>query len=108
MSAPVGNQNAAKGKRWRDAIERALIRASGGENPYGAVEPAPGMKAIDDLADIFVAQCKAGDLGFFKEFGDRFDGKAPQQIHLGGDPDGIPVAHRIEQVIVDANDSTSR
>lgn len=43
-------------------------------------------------------------LGVVKEFGDRFDGKAPQQIQLGGDPEGEPIRQRIEQVIVDASD----
>lgn len=87
MSAPIGNQNAAKGKRWRDAIDRALVRMGGGKNPYDSVEPKPEMKALDDLADIFVAQLKGGDLGFFKEFGDRVDGKAAQQVTLSGDKD---------------------
>lgn len=91
MPAPLGNQNGAKGKRWRDAIDRALVRAGGGKNPYDNVPAKPEMKAMDDLADIFVKQVQSGDLGFFKEFGDRLDGRAAQQVLIGGDGSGEPV-----------------
>lgn len=108
MGAPLGNQNAAKAKRWAAAIERAIER-------IGQVQPAekddfrtPFMKGIDELADKFVATAMVEGVTGYKEIGDRLDGKAAQQIMVGGDPDGVPVAHKIEQVIVDPNDGTSR
>lgn len=54
------------------------------------------MKAIDAAADIFVAQLfDAKDLGYFKELGDRLDGKPKQQIEATG-ADGGPVRFVVE------------
>lgn len=83
VGAPEGNQNAARGKVWRAAINRALERLGG--KPDDGITRSPQIIALDQLADTFVANCKAGDLGFFKEFGDRVEGKAPQQLQLQGD-----------------------
>lgn len=79
MGAPIGNQNAAKGKRWADAVERALERRITG-NPV-VDDRSDRMKAIDAAADLFVLQMFADkDLGYFKELGDRLDGKPTQQV----------------------------
>lgn len=113
MSAPLGNTNAAKAKQWAAAIERALERIGDPSiNPDVPLERAPKAKALDALADAFVAPLKRGPTGekgdpyptLIREFGDRLDGRAAQQIQLGGDPDGVPIAQRIEQVIVDAKE----
>lgn len=97
MSAPLGNKNAAKAKHWSAAIERALERlADPTINPDEPVERSPKMKGLDMLADKFVASVSEGDLGFFKEFGDRFDGKPKQQMEISGD-DENPL--RIEKIV---------
>jgi len=76
--APSGNQNAARGRVWRKAIERALDRRS--------VSRTDGQKEIDALADRLLDLVSQGDLGALKEFGDRLEGK-PAQAIIGGDSD---------------------
>ncbi len=77
MAAPLGNQNAAKAKKWTAAIERALCKR------YGKAL----AEALDDLADKFVEAVEKGDLAAFKEFGDRMEGKPAQSMVIAGDPD---------------------
>lgn len=76
-----GNQNAARAKVWRAAIERALERRSASR--------ADGIKEIDALAEELLKLVALGDLGALKEFGDRIDGKPSQAI--GGDDELPPV-----------------
>ncbi len=75
MAAPLGNRNAAKAKLWQAAIERALEKRGGGDK----------IKALNELAEKFLAHCEQGDLAAFKELGDRLDGKPAQAIVGGGD-----------------------
>ena len=98
MGAPLGNQNAAKGKRWSAAIERALERkATGAPRPTDVSDFIAG---IDLAADQFVAQMfEAKDLGYFKEFGDRLEGKAAQSIDLGSDPERPMVQKVIREIV---------
>jgi hypothetical protein len=77
MAAPVGNQNAARAKTWRAAIERALERRTKSRTD--------GIAEIDALADQLLTLVAQGDLAALKEFGDRIDGKPAQTI--GGDPE---------------------
>lgn len=77
MGAPFGNQNAAKGKKWAAAIQRALEKRSGKEF----------AEALDDLAEKFLAAVEAGDIAGYRELGDRLDGKPAQQLQLQGDED---------------------
>ena len=88
--APRGNQNAAKAKVWRAAIERALERRS--------ISRADGIKEIDALADKLVEMAYS-DLSAIKEFGDRMDGKPAQT--LAGDPDSPLVIEAIAVRAVD-------
>ena len=84
MGAPLGNQNAAKGKRWAAAVERALGRRVTNEKPPEDVSDL--IRGLDAAADIFVAQLfDSRDLGYFKELGDRFDGKPSQTVDVGSD-----------------------
>lgn len=86
--APVGNQNAAKAKVWRAAIERALeIRSQ---------SRVDGKKEIDALAEKLLDLVAAGDLPALKEFGDRMDGK-PAQAIIGGDEGEPPL--RVKGVV---------
>lgn len=85
--APTGNQNAAKGKAWREAIRRAVARKFGGTVDHG----------LDQLADEFVNAVAGGDLAAFKEFGDRIDGK-PAQALIGGEEDDPAI--RVEGIAI--------
>lgn len=82
MGAPFGNHNAAKAKRWSDAIDRALEKRSKGD----------GIKALDELAEKFLAEVETAGITGYKELADRLDGKPPQAI-VGAD--GGPVVVEI-------------
>ena len=82
MGAPVGNQNGAKAKVWRAAIDRALERRSASR--------LDGIKEIDALAEKLLDAVATGDLPALKEFGDRLDGK-PAQAIIGGDENDPPL-----------------
>jgi hypothetical protein len=96
MAAPQGNQNGAKGKQWTAAIERALERRGDPSvDPDNPLPRTPRAKALDALADSFVEKLATErDLSFYKEFGDRLDGKPGQAVTLGGD-DERPIETRI-------------
>ena len=95
MGAPLGNQNAVKGRKWSQAIERAL-----------AAYPAKPLslevnRGIDEAAFEFVAKLMDGkDIGFFRELGDRIDGKAPQAL-IGGGEDDPPIRTTTRVELVD-------
>lgn len=76
--APLGNQNAKKGKAWADAIRRAIREKCEGEDYESK---------LASLAKGLVVAASAGDFQALKEIGDRLDGKAVQQTELSG-PDG--------------------
>ena len=78
LGAPVGNQNAKKGKAWADAIRRAIREKYEGDD-YET--------KLAQLARKLVDEADKGDLTALKEVGDRHDGKAVQQTELSG-PDG--------------------
>jgi len=70
VPAPIGNQNARKGKLWNAAILRALEKRS----------RADRIEALDALAEKLLQGCDEGDITALKELGDRLDGKATQAI----------------------------
>lgn len=70
MAAPIGNNNAAKAKRWSAAIERALANRS----------RKASLDALDALAEKLLAKCDEGDMSALKELGDRLDGKPMQAV----------------------------
>lgn len=101
MGAPAGNQNAAKAKQWSAAIEREVARlADPTIDPDKPIERSPYMKGLDMLAQKFVAATYGSDIAYFKEFGDRIDGKAQQSVALGNE-DGSPLFSKVERVIID-------
>ena len=93
MGAPFGNQNGKKGRRWANAVERAV-------NAWPA--RAIGLdvnKGIDEAAYEFVSKMMSEkDIAFFREFGDRLDGKPAQAIIGDASEDAIQVATRVELV----------
>ena len=101
MPAPLGNQNAAKAKRWEAAILRA-------------VEAWPKEPDTKDCSALMIGLNKAAyefvkgvyerkDLGFFKEFGDRLEGKSAQVI-AGDSENPLTVINKIERAIIHAKD----
>lgn len=75
--APEGNHNAAKGKRWRDAIDRALAKRS----------RVDAKEALDALAEKLLSEAEKGEGWALKELGDRIEGKPAQSVILAGDED---------------------
>lgn len=84
--APKGNDNAARGKKWKDAIHKAL---------------AKDKNALERVAKKLIAAAEEGKIDAIRELGDRLDGKPSQSIT---GEDGGPIHHRVEQVIVDPKD----
>lgn len=82
MGAPVGNQNARKGK-WSEAVDAAVH----------VEDPITRRRRIHAIADRLVGMAESGDLGAIKEVGDRLDGKAAQGLQLTG-AEGGPVEIR--------------
>lgn len=78
MAAPVGNQNAVKGKAWAEAVKKAIRTKYGTE----------WDEALAELAAQLVNAAAAGDLQALKEVGDRIDGKPKQQIEASGEGGG--------------------
>jgi hypothetical protein len=92
--APVGNQNAAKAKRWQDALVKALARYS---NDDGKIQAG---QALDKIAEVVVMKALAGDKDSIIEIGNRLDGKPAQALIHQGDEEGGPVkVEKIERVI---------
>jgi len=89
--APLGNQNAAKGRRFQKAVERVLARK------YGDVD-----KGFEALAEKYIELAEAKDQPILRDFVDRADGKPEQSHVLSGDADN-PIVHKIERVVVDGS-----
>lgn len=95
--APVGNDNAAKGARWRNAIDTAL----------GNRCKSDGQKALVDLAEVMLKAAEEGEGWALKELGDRMDGKAPQAVTVGNE-NGEPFKTvNVVEVIPLTNDDSS-
>lgn len=87
MGAPVGNLNAAKEKRWFEALDRAIKQDEG-------VRLRAAAEKLLDLA-------AAGEQWAVKEIGDRLDGKPKQQTEISG-PDGGAIETSMTVQFVDA------
>ncbi|MDH3981298.1 MAG: hypothetical protein OES84_00180 [Kiritimatiellaceae bacterium] len=68
--APAGNSNAAKGKRWLNAINKALEERTKTEQ----------QDALVKLAKELLKKCDSGDLAALQELGNRLDGKPNQSV----------------------------
>ena len=95
---------------WRNALMRAVERIEA-EDGVDGPEPKP---VLDRIAYKFVKLCLAAgheELGFFKELGDRLDGKAPQAI-IPQNSDGSPLVVQVVKLsdfagIASADDSNT-
>ena len=76
MAAPTGNQNAAKGREWTDAIRWAL------EN-YESKAIKRGQ-ALRQIAQVTIEKAIDGDKDARQEIGNRLDGKPVQPTELSG------------------------
>lgn len=88
--APLGNKNGSKNRPLTELIRRALLQND-------------AVKARK-FADALVARAIAESDRAASEILDRIEGKVPQPQTHSGDPEGSPIIHRIEQVIVDPKD----
>ena len=86
--APLGNQNAKKGKRFQKAIERVLARK------YGDVDA--GYEA---LAAKYIELAESGDQPLLKDAADRSDGKPIQALEHSG-TDGEPIKNALSITFV--------
>jgi hypothetical protein len=93
-----GNQNAAKAKRWYQAIDRALAKRSKGD----------AILELDRLAEIYldtieqmtIPHGKSGpSIAGLADLRDTLDGKPKQQIEASG-PDGGAFVTKIVREVV--------
>ena len=89
-----GNQNAAKNKPWREALNRALIRFDGGKE-----------NALNRIADQTVTLAVSGEQWAIKEIGERMDGKSAQSVAVTGEDGGAIRVEKIVRQIVDTHNS---
>ncbi len=95
--APIGNQNAAKGRRWAKAIEREVARLEKGDLEAGLARIARRVVKVADEGDEEKA------IWAIKEIADRMDGKPAQAIVGDNEADPINILQKIERAIVRAN-----
>jgi isocitrate dehydrogenase len=81
--AQPGNDNAAKGKKWKDAIHYAITK---------------DKQALQDVAKALISKAKEGDVSAIKELGDRIDGKVSQELEHSGE-----IKATVQFVIKDAD-----
>jgi hypothetical protein len=93
MAAPKGNQNAAKGKEWAEAIRYAL-------KTYANNQIKRGM-ALKGIAKKVVEKALEGDKDSIQEVGNRLDGKPVQAIEGTGENGEINVGVNIRYVGAD-------
>ena len=87
--APIGNNNAEKGRLWARAIDKALDQRS----------KTDAFAEMIEIAKELIDKCKDGDLGAIKEFGDRIDGKPAQALIHQGDEDKPLISKVIREII---------
>jgi hypothetical protein len=96
--APLGNKNASRAKKWRDAISRALARRSGTvDGGLDSVAAKLVSLAIDD-----------GDKWAIDEIGNRLDGKPAQSIVGDDEFAPVQVVGKIELVDLSTNSSAPK
>jgi hypothetical protein len=78
VPAPLGNQNASKGRMFADAINRALELPGRHER----------LKRLEAIADKLVTLAEDGDIQAIREVADRLDGKPKQAVEHAGEGGG--------------------
>ena len=100
--APKGNNNAGKGRDWRDALHYVI--AERGRKEDG--DDAAYIKGLRAVARKFMDAVEEGGVSEFRELADRIDGKAVQGVELSG-PDGDAMEMKWTVEVVDAEDSAT-
>lgn len=77
--APQGNNNAASGTEWRDAIRRVMDKYEKGD--------VKRRQGLDKVVEKLIDKALEGDMPAIKELGDRYDGKPAQSLELKGSID---------------------
>jgi len=94
MPAPIGNDNARKGKESTRALEQALSELSGGAQEAEQIERFTFLKEY--WKGLLVSGAAENDLAVMKEISDRLEGRPAQAVNLGGQDDNpIGVNHVI-------------
>ena len=93
MAAAIGNQYAAKDRRWGRAIDKAL------ENRC----KSDGQKALIVLAEQLLIAAENGEGWALKELGDRLDGKPAQSIAVGNEPGESFKVEKIAREVIGSN-----
>ena len=83
MAAPIGNQNALKGKRCLEALRRAAADAGKGDIDKGLLQVAKRVFALALKGEQWAVQ----------EVFNRFDGRVMQQVEVAG-PNGDAITIR--------------
>lgn len=78
MAAPKGNSNAAKGREWANALERALKLYESKKRRISKGQ------ALERIANTVIEEALDGGMWAVQEIGNRMDGKAAQSIELSG------------------------
>ena len=94
MAAPIGNQNAARPREWRDQIIYALENYEGGKIQRGQALRAIAMQLVEDAI--------GGDKSAREEIANRLDGKPVQATEITGQ-DGGPVQAKVTIEFVNGN-----
>lgn len=81
MGAPVGNKNAKRAAKWRDALERAL----------SAKDLEGEGSTLFKIATRVIDAALAGDPAAIQEIANRLDGKPSQSVTVAGDEDAPPI-----------------
>jgi hypothetical protein len=89
MAAPIGNNNAVKGKMFYDRLRKALTQ-----------EPHRLEKIVGQL----ITQAEMGEAWAVKEIIDRLDGKAVQTNQVEN-ADGTPLLSGIQVMFVKPQDA---
>lgn len=84
MAAPIGNQNAVKGREWTAALRRAMAHKANGDY----------RETLLKIAESVVEKAMDGDREAWREIAEREDGKSAQSVTVGGDEDN-PIQARI-------------
>jgi hypothetical protein len=77
MAAPKGNANAARGKVWREALDKAVKQYV---NKEAGIERG---QALFKIATRVVEQALDGNTNAITEIGNRLDGKPHQSMDIG-------------------------
>lgn len=102
MGAPLGNKNAVKNKRWREAVDKALKRYTNAHVEQNPALICQAGEALDKIAMNLVHRAVYGDADAREEIANRIDGKPVQAIVGDDDFDPLRSVTRIERVVIGA------